>query len=55
MVLLLLNLISSQKECPYNPSLFLYEISHNVAYGVGFMWTWLCNCLKCKHDPNDEA
>jgi hypothetical protein len=57
MVFLLLNLISSQKECSfsYNPSLFLYDISHNVAYVVGLMWTWLCNCLKCKHDPNDEA
>jgi hypothetical protein len=39
MVFLLLNLTSSQKECPfsYNPSLFLYDICHNVAYVVGLM------------------
>ncbi len=39
MVFLLLNLTSSEKECPfyYNPSLFLYDISHNVAYVVALM------------------
>ncbi len=39
MVFLLLNLTSSQKECPfcYNLSLFLYDISHNVAYVVELM------------------